>query len=385
MAWWLRVSNAAHATAWPRPVVQAVSLLAQGMALLGPGLWAWMLFREPATDWKAYLKPVWESGFAAGGWGWYGLFCVFWAVKTVLSWAWVRCTLPPQALRRQKLLHYHRPLLPWPQESRSQKTNRSGLGLVFKQHLLRLPGNQMLDLEVNEKHLAVPGLPEPLHHLRVVHLSDLHLWGGVPREYFLCLGRCVQQLEPHLVVLTGDLVEKADYLPWLAELLTQWEASLGTWVVWGNHDRRVCQRRLRQTVESTPGAKCLVGKQVLLSYNGGKILLAGSAWPWFGPRPEPAPHSKDTLGLLLSHSPDEFYWAARNGYRLVLAGHLHGGQIRFPVLGPLVAPSRYGTWFASGVFQHRRCVMHVSRGISGVFPLRVLCPPELSCLVLQGE
>ena len=52
------------------------------------------------------------------------------------------------------------------------------------------------------------------------------------------------------------------------------------------------------------------------------------------------------------------------------------------LVGPIVAPSRYGVRYASGTFFESPTVMHVSRGISGTTPLRYNCPPELAKLTL---
>jgi predicted MPP superfamily phosphohydrolase len=87
--------------------------------------------------------------------------------------------------------------------------------------------------------------------------------------------------------------------------------------------------------------------------------------------------------ILLAHSPDQLSWARRNDIDLMLAGHTHGGQIRFPLIGPILAPSRYGVRYAAGTFYLPPVVMHVSRGISGLQPLRFNCPPELTKLVLR--
>ena len=48
------------------------------------------------------------------------------------------------------------------------------------------------------------------------------------------------------------------------------------------------------------------------------------------------------LEFLLSHAPDQIQWAQRYQFDLMLAGHTHGGQIRFPLIGPIVTPSRLG-------------------------------------------
>ncbi len=82
----------------------------------------------------------------------------------------------------------------------------------------------------------------------------------------------------------------------------------------------------------------------------------------------------------MMHTPDQFPWARELGMDLSLAGHTHGGQVRVPGLGPLVAPSWYGSRFASGVFRLPPTVMHVSRGLAGVQPVRWRCVPEISLL-----
>ncbi|MCA9227240.1 MAG: hypothetical protein KDA47_16570, partial [Planctomycetales bacterium] len=76
-------------------------------------------------------------------------------------------------------------------------------------------------------------------------------------------------------------------------------------------------------------------------------------------------------------------WARQHGFDLMLAGHTHGGQIRFPWLGPVIAPSLYGAKYASGVFYEAPTLMHVSRGVAGLEPIRLNCRPEISRLVLR--
>jgi predicted MPP superfamily phosphohydrolase len=117
---------------------------------------------------------------------------------------------------------------------------------------------------------------------------------------------------------------------------------------------------------------------------GGRILLAGDELPWFGVAPalHDAPPPGDAFRILVTHTPDRFAWARRNHFRLVLAGHNHGGQVRLPVLGPIVAPSRHGVRYAGGLYQEGGATLHVSRGVSAVHLLRFNCLPELTKLVL---
>jgi predicted MPP superfamily phosphohydrolase len=86
--------------------------------------------------------------------------------------------------------------------------------------------------------------------------------------------------------------------------------------------------------------------------------------------------------LLLTHQPDDFYEAERRGIPLVLAGHTHGGQIRFPGLGPIVRQSRY--FFDEGAHVHGDSVLVVSSGLGVVgIPWRAGALPEAILLTVR--
>jgi predicted MPP superfamily phosphohydrolase len=87
--------------------------------------------------------------------------------------------------------------------------------------------------------------------------------------------------------------------------------------------------------------------------------------------------------LVLSHSPDLFYQAASWGTDLMLSGHNHGGQIRFPFLGAVFMPSRYSRRFDRGFFRRGNMLLYVNEGIAGRHPVRYGCPPEVTRFVLR--
>ena len=123
---------------------------------------------------------------------------------------------------------------------------------------------------------------------------------------------------------------------------------------------------------------------------GQALVLAGNELPWLVPAAdmEHCPASFDgrrPLRVLLSHAPDQIDWAQRFDFDLMLAGHTHGGQIRLPVLGSVVVPSRLGTRCAEGEDNLPPTILHVSRGVSSLTLLRWNCPPELALLVLAAE
>jgi len=103
-----------------------------------------------------------------------------------------------------------------------------------------------------------------------------------------------------------------------------------------------------------------------------------------GRLPDVSAAPRDAFRLLLSHTPDNAYWADRSGFDLMLAGHNHGGQVRLPLIGPVFMPSRYGRKFDAGAFQIGRMLLHVSRGVSGKHPYRFGCTPEITKIVLRS-
>jgi predicted MPP superfamily phosphohydrolase len=92
---------------------------------------------------------------------------------------------------------------------------------------------------------------------------------------------------------------------------------------------------------------------------------------------------EDGFRLCLSHTPDHLPWARRHGIDLMLAGHVHGGQIRLPVIGSVFVPSRYGRRYDCGTFHEPPTLLHVSRGLGGEEPLRFNCRPEVTKLILR--
>lgn len=253
-----------------------------------------------------------------------------------------------------------------------------------------LPGNQIFELNVNVKTLRLPTLPAALDGLSITHLSDIHMTGRLTQPFFDYVVDRANELDSDLVCITGDIVEKAHCVPWIKPTLGRLASRHGKFFVLGNHDKRLrdvaAARRALVEVDLVD----LGGRWLWHNVRGERLLLAGNEVPWFGPAPnmtqaEMSKGGQPPFRLLLSHSPDQIAWARRHGFDLMLAGHNHGGQICLPLLGPLVAPSYFGVKYASGLFQEGPTLMHVSRGISGLEPLRFNCPPELTKLVLVRE
>ncbi len=254
--------------------------------------------------------------------------------------------------------------------------------------LVHLPGNQTLDLDVVERGLDLRGLPPALDRFTVLHLSDLHFTGRIAKTYFQEVVRISNDLDPDLIAITGDLVDNAACLDWIPDTLGRLRSRYGCYFVLGNHDIEVGAPGLRAALEAV-GLIDLGSRWLELAVGQERIVLAGNELPWFPPAADfataPPPSTNGgPVRIVLGHSPDQLDWAQRNEVDLFLAGHLHGGQIRFPLVGPIVSPSRHGVKYASGVFHSGPTLMHVSRGVSAEIPVRLNCGPEIAKLTLHA-
>jgi len=254
--------------------------------------------------------------------------------------------------------------------------------------LSRIPGNQLLEIAVQRKTLKLPSLPKQLDGVTIAHLSDLHMTGQLGQEFYDCVVDETNALKPDLIVITGDILEKERCLPWIKPTLGRLQARHGKYFILGNHETRLADvAPLRRTLVEA-GLTDLGSRCEILSMRSTEFLIAGTELPWFGTTPDIAPETPHSalrtplFRILLSHSPDQFPWAKAHGFDLMLAGHNHGGQIRLPYLGALITPSWYGFRYAGGLYFESLTLLHVSRGLSGVHPIRLNCPPELALLVL---
>ncbi len=106
--------------------------------------------------------------------------------------------------------------------------------------VLRLwPWNCSWSLEVLEQQTPLPRLPSTWPGLRIAHLSDWHFTGHVTRPYFDHLVKQVNDWQPDLICLTGDLIDRAECLTWIEPVFGALQAKYGKFYTLGNHDPRM--------------------------------------------------------------------------------------------------------------------------------------------------
>ncbi|MFQ5732044.1 MAG: metallophosphoesterase [Planctomycetaceae bacterium] len=319
-----------------------------------------------------------EWGDAA--WGWWAVFaaCGFGTVilaRSTLRWSAARA---PAAL-----VSNHSTVV-----DVAERLGTAPIGGGRTSFLARWPGNQVFQLEVNEKRVRHPRWPAAWNGLSILHVSDTHFCGPVDLPFFREVAEIASAERPDLVAFTGDLLDRRSLTSWLPETLGKILAPLGCYFVLGNHDWYLQPDEIRCALAELGwvdvARRCASVPQEKLPDAPLRLTLAGDERPWMGGEAEFDGDRQQSFRLLLSHTPDNLPWARRNGVDLMLAGHIHGGQIVLPILGPIYAPSRYGTKYVSGLYWEHPTLLHVSRGVSGRLPLRWNCRPELTKLVLES-
>jgi len=250
-------------------------------------------------------------------------------------------------------------------------------------------------LRVREYDLALGKWPHDLDGLSAAVLADMHV--GSPFNGLSKLERIVQQtnqVKPDLILLAGDyvihgvrggrFVPPPDFCPILGKL----RARLGVWAVLGNHDWWLDGPAIRAEIEKN-GIRVLENDAALIDPSM-SLWLAGVGDYWEG-RPDvrlALEHVPlDATVIVLTHNPDVFP-EIPSRVALSIAGHTHGGQVRLPLLGRPVVPSKFGERYAAGHIaepdgeQGRDFFVSTGLGTS-ILPVRFGVPPEISLLRLH--
>jgi predicted MPP superfamily phosphohydrolase len=359
----IRSHNQCYGSGLGRRAVDALQVLHVLLMLTGPAA-LWFAF---GFDLSPLLRAPDFSAAAL-----YAYLCWLALLYFVLLTAW-RLTRPRPAVLESN----HTRTVDVARELGYKPAGRGRRGLIA-----RLPGNEVFRIDLTEKTLRLRRLPAAWDGLSILHLSDVHFTGTPDRDFFRHVMDLCAAWEPDLVAFTGDTVDTDVHHRWVVPLFGRLKSRWGAFAVLGNHDVWFEPPLLRRRL-GRAGLRVLGNGWVRVEVRGEPLVVVGHEGPWFGPPPDLSACPAGPFRLCLSHTPDNIRWARRHGIDLVLAGHVHGGQVRFPLIGSVVVPSRYGRRYDCGTFDEPPTVMHVSRGLSGDQPLRYRCRPEVTKLILR--
>jgi hypothetical protein len=239
--------------------------------------------------------------------------------------------------------------------------------------------------------VELEGVPPELDGLRIAHLSDFHL--GVPSRGRRAVEDAVAwvvEREPDLVCITGDLVSRRAGLPLLRELLARLPGCL---VVLGNHDLASSRDPFSQRVDpeelaAIEGVTLLTDESIDVSLRGRSVQVVGVDPRTYAAR-EARPdtlidQSIGDLKILLCHFPG-IAKRIPNVFHLILAGHLHAGQIVVPFPGRKLRLAHLRARDVEGIYRYGPTALHISPGLGTTFvPFRIFARPEVTELVVRS-
>lgn len=258
---------------------------------------------------------------------------------------------------------------------------------VPSQWLRRLGAhNDVYDVEVTRHEVFVAHLPESFDGYRIAFLTDTHVAAFVRRDFYAEIVKQTMRFDPDLILFGGDFVHWEKHIPLMAEvLLTDLRARDGIFAVLGNHDYWANADAVVATLTAR-GVHFIHNLSVPIRRGRDRMMLVGIDEIYRGKPDLDAAFAAVPAGVPrigLSHHPDVVDMLEGRPLDLLLCGHTHGGQIRFPFFGSVVVPSKHEARYASGFHRTDDVLLYVSRGIGAIPPVRILCKPEVATFTLR--
>jgi predicted MPP superfamily phosphohydrolase len=255
-------------------------------------------------------------------------------------------------------------------------------------------------IDVTHRVAAIQGLPPAFDGVRIAQLSDIHIDEFTEPLFLEHAINVVNDLNTDFVFLTGDFVTDgigprsfAEGAAWqCADILRKLKCQQ-RYACIGNHDAAVGTKLVQAALDDN-GTRVLVNACTPLERDGSRIWLSALDDAGGGGRPNldlAVPAGIRGIAqepvILLCHQPD---YADRvvashvsQAVALMLSGHSHGGQVRLPLIGPLVLPPG-GQKYVEGWFRFGNMQLYVNRGLGTIgLPFRFDCPPEISVFTLR--
>lgn len=243
------------------------------------------------------------------------------------------------------------------------------------------------ELTVREVPLKFANLPRDLQGLRLVQLSDIHMGSFYSAADLARAVDAANGLRADLMLVTGDLItDRFDPLDKCLLELKRLRAASGVWGCLGNHEMHANVERYTAAKARQLGMRFLRHQTEMLRFGSAKLNLVGvdhqkRNLPYLKHTAELV--APDAFNLLLSHNPDVFPVAEKQGFQLTVSGHTHGGQLNLELLGKNLNVVDLVTPFTKGAYHINGSSLYVNSGLGTIgVPVRLGSPPEITLITL---
>lgn len=236
-------------------------------------------------------------------------------------------------------------------------------------------------------------IPTSFEGYKIAEIADLHnhQWGD----------RLISRLkkeQPDMIAIAGDFVDSSHTdFDVAMEFIEQAKDIAPIYYVTGNHEAWLSNYSELESKLIAAGVHMMDDTSEWIEKDGAKINLIGIQDPDFveqntfegiqesivTTKLEPM-LSEDHYNIVLCHRPELFKGYVATGADLVLTGHAHGGQVKIPFVGGLIAPNQ-GLFpdYTEGIYHENNTDMVVSRGLgNSIIPVRINNMPELVSITL---
>ena len=250
-------------------------------------------------------------------------------------------------------------------------------------------------LDIQEQQIKHPLIPKSFEGIKMVQFSDTHLGFQYNLSQFKKLAAKINDLQPDIILFTGDLMDEPNKYTEMNNLLPVLEklhAPLGKYCIFGNHDHGGYGSEIYRNIMETTNFTVLLNESIPIKLkDGSSIYLLGIDDAMLGKPDLPLALKKvpnNRFTLLLSHAPDLADTALQYPIHWQISGHSHGGQVKIPFIGALVMPP-FAQKYPEGLYsigEENPLTLYVNRGIGTTrLPFRFMAKPELTIFTLKPE
>lgn len=254
------------------------------------------------------------------------------------------------------------------------------------------------NLQISNYSITNNNFPGEFNNYKIVQISDFH--NTKSKRLARDLVKEIKNQKPDIIVLTGDLIDaNKEHMDISIDFIKEINNTAPIYFVTGNHEASINDySELKNKLEEN-NVTILDNESQVIKKKSSEINIIGINDPTMKHSHyetdeniiefelDSIDYNKDNYTILLSHRPELFEIYVDNDINLVLTGHAHGGQIRIPFIGGLIAPNQ-GLFpkYTNGKIEQDDTTMIVSRGIgNSILPFRINNRPELVLITLSSE
>lgn len=237
--------------------------------------------------------------------------------------------------------------------------------------------------------------------LKILQITDVHDKGLVEDDTRLF--ELVKKADADILVITGDLADRSavDFTNILS-LASELKAQIPeVFYVPGNHEQSKPIMKNLFTGLSSVGIKVLMDSGTVYSKEDIKVNICGINYPFRETSYESGPAADrkavrkalrgidtDYYSVLLSHSPRIADSIIGKPFDLILSGHTHGGQVRFPIFGSIFRfDSDFIGKYDKGLFNlDSGAELYVDSGLgTSILPVRFFDRADITLITINGK